>query len=97
MPDAAVDEFADKIIALIAEAVPRRYRKAGLRVDMQLKRDLGFDSLGLTSLLFRLEAAFGVDLSTIDLGTHMGSIRTVGDAIAMGRKVVGEARALQQR
>jgi acyl carrier protein len=96
MSDLAVDEFADKIIKLIAEAVPRRYRKAGLRTDMHLKHDLGLDSMGLAALLFRLESAFEVDLSTLDLGAQMGSIRTVGDAIAMSRKLVGQARALQQ-
>jgi acyl carrier protein len=96
MSDTTVDEFAEKIIALIAEAVPRRYRKAGLRVDMQLQRDLGLDSLGLAALVFRLEAAFGIDLSTIDLGAQMGSIRTVGDAIMMSRKIVDLVRALQQ-
>jgi acyl carrier protein len=96
MSDLAVDEFADKIIKLIAEAVPRRYRKAGLRTDMHLKHDLGLDSMGLAALLFRLESAFEVDLSALDLGAQMGSIRTVGDAIAMSRKLVGQARALQQ-
>jgi len=92
----AVDEFADKIIALIAEAVPRRNRKAGLRVDMQLQRDLGLDSVGLAALVFRLESAFGIDLGTIDLGAQLGSIRTVGDAIAVSRKIVAQARAQHQ-
>lgn len=95
MSEPAVDELAAKIIALIAEAVPRRHRKAGVRLDMQLQRDLGFDSLGLAALLFRLEAAFGIDLSAIDLGTQMSAIRTVGDAIEVGRKIVGQARGGQ--
>jgi acyl carrier protein len=91
-----VDEFADKIIALIAEAVPRRYRKAGVRTDMHLQHDLGLDSIGLTALLFRIESAFEIDLGGLDLGAQMGSIRTVGDAIAMSRKIVDQARVLQQ-
>lgn len=96
MPEPAMDEFAEKIIALIAEAVPRRYRKAGLRQDMQLQRDLGLDSMGLAALVFRLEGVFGIDLGAVDLGAHMGSIRTVGDAIAASRKIVDQARAGQQ-
>lgn len=96
MPDTAPDEFADKIMALIAEAVPRRRRKVGLRADMHLQHDLGLDSMGLAALLFRLERTFGIDLSTIDFGAQLGSIRTVGDAIAMSRKIVGQARALQE-
>jgi acyl carrier protein len=93
MPDPAADEIADKIMALLTEAVPRKYRKAGLRADMHLQHDLGLDSMGLAALLFRLEGAFGIDLGAIDLGAQMGSIRTVGDAIAMGQKIVGQARA----
>jgi acyl carrier protein len=95
MSDPAVDEFADKMIALIAEAVPRRRRKAGVRIDMQLQRDLGFDSLGLAALLFRLEAAFGIDLGAVDLGAELSAIRTVGDAIEVGRKIVGQARGTE--
>lgn len=88
----AVDELSEKMIALIAEAVPRRYRKAGIRLDMQLQRDLGFDSLGLAALLFRLEGAFGIDLGSVDLGAQLSAIRTVGDAIAVGKALVRRAR-----
>jgi acyl carrier protein len=52
--------------------------------------------VGLAALVFRLESAFGIDLGTIDLGAQLGSIRTVGDAIAVSRKIVAEARAQQQ-
>lgn len=47
---------------LAEELHPRRARKTQPRLDNQLDRDLGFDSLGRVELLYRLERTFGVKL-----------------------------------
>lgn len=84
-PDEKLDE---KILALIAEAVPKKYKKAGITKDMRLLADLGIDSLGLAALVFRLEEAYGISVDDIDFGSGLSQIRTVGDAIDWGRKLI---------
>lgn len=85
-------DFEDKIVALIAQSVPSKYRKVKITKDTHLQKDLGIDSLGIVSLIFRLEGAFG-----IDVGDHAGDIdasrlRTVSDTIAASRLVIERAR-----
>ena len=84
--------FEQKMLALIAEAVPTRLRKATITPEMRLQRDLGLDSIGMLALLFRFESAFGVDLATVDAGLSLGQMRTVGDALALGRTVLERSK-----
>ena len=86
-------KFDETILSLITEAVPGKFKKAKLTADMRLQRDLGLDSISLLALVFRMEEAFGIDLSDIDLGSNMGRIRTVGDALTVSREIVTQARA----
>lgn len=86
-------KFEEKILALITDGVPGKFKKQKITPEMRLQKDLGLDSLALAALVFRLEDAFGVDLSGLDLGANMGQMRTVGDAIDVSRKLVHQARA----
>jgi acyl carrier protein len=86
-------EFDDKILSLISEAVPGRFRKVKVTKETRLQGDLGLDSLGLAALVFRLEEAFGIDLGGIDLGINLSRMRTVGDAINASREIVTLAQA----
>lgn len=82
-----------RIIALIAEAVPGRYRKTPITPDKRLKQDLGIDSIGLLALLFQVEQAFGLDLAAVNVEVILARLVTVGDTLAVGREVVeGAAR-----
>ena len=74
--------FEQKVLALIAEAVPARFRKVPVTRETRLQRDLGLDSIAMLALLFRFEQAFGIDLATLDVGANLAQIRTVGDALA---------------
>jgi len=87
------EKFDEKILSLIAEAIPKKYKKAGITRDMRLLADLGIDSLGVAALVFRLEEMFGISLDEIDLTAGMSQMRTVGDAIEMSRKLITQARA----
>ncbi len=87
------EKFDEKILSLIAEAIPKKYKKAGITRDMRLLADLGIDSLGVAALVFRLEEMFGISLDDIDLTAGMSQMRTVGDAIEMSRKLIKQARA----
>lgn len=89
----AQQEFDHKILALISEAVPGRFRKVKITEETRLQGDLGLDSLGLAALVFRLEEVFGIDLGGVDLGLNLSRMRTVGDAINASREIVARARA----
>ena len=86
-------EFDNKILFLIAEAVPGKFRKVKLTKETRLQSELGLDSLALAALVFRLEEAFGIDLSGVDLGVTMSGLRTVNDAINASHEIVKRARA----
>jgi acyl carrier protein len=83
--------YEERVLALIAEAVPARLRKPKITTDMRLQRDLGLDSIGMLALLFRFEQAFGIDIAALDVGITLGQMKTVGDAVALGRDVVERA------
>jgi acyl carrier protein len=86
------EKFDEKILSLIAEAVPKKYKKAGITKDMRLLADLGIDSLGVAALVFRLEEMYGISVDDIDFGAGLSQMRTVGDAIDMSRKLIEQAK-----
>jgi len=83
--------YEERMLSLIAEAVPARRRKAALDPELSLQRDLGLDSIAMLALLFRFEQAFEVDLSSVDVGLSIGRMRTVADALEVGRQVLARA------
>lgn len=87
------EKLDEKILSLIAEAVPKKYKKAGITKDQRLLADLGIDSLGIAALVFRLEEMYGISLDEATLGSGLSQMRTVGDAIEMGRKLIKQAQA----
>lgn len=81
--DASLDQA---ILAHIREVVPARFKKVAITRDMRLQRDLGLDSLGIASLLFRLEGEFGLDLmGDPEMPARMRGLRSVEDLIAFAR------------
>lgn len=86
------EQFDEKILSLIAEAVPKKYKKAGITRDMRLLADLGIDSLGVTALVFRLEEMYGITVDDINFDTSLSQVRTVGDALDMSRKLIEQAK-----
>ncbi len=63
---------------LVEELHPKRAQRMELRLDSQLDRDLGFDSLGRVELLYRLEHVFGIKVPE----TLLGEAETPGDLLA---------------
>ena len=88
-------EFEAKLIALIAEAVPRKFKKNAITKETYLQKELGLDSIGILAMVFRFEEAFKVDLGRINLQINMGQLRTVNDAINMSREILKQAGALR--
>ena len=87
------ENFDEKIYSLIAEAVPKKYKKAVITREMRLLADLGIDSLGVAALIFRLEERFGINVNDIDFDADLGHLRTVGDAVEISRKLIKQAKA----
>jgi acyl carrier protein len=87
--------FDAKLLALLAEAVPARFRKTAITEQTRLKQELGLDSIGMLALWFRFEQAFGLDLASIDVGTTLEQMRTVGDALATARLIFERTAALE--
>jgi len=87
------EKFDERILSLISEAVPKKYKKTGITKEMRLLTDLGIDSLGVAALLFRLEEIYGISVDQIDFAGGLGQLRTVGDAIDMSRKLMQQARS----
>lgn len=84
--------IADGTIAIVAELVPVKFKKTKIGRDMRLQRDLGLDSLAIASLMFRLEAEFGLDLGSVgDLGARVGGLRSIGDLIDFVTGLKGES------
>jgi acyl carrier protein len=88
--DKSIDE---KLLALIADAVPANFKKKELAMESLLRKDLGIDSLALFSIMFRLEQSFGIDISKWNFAPHMAEMRTVNDAIGMAKRLLQQAEA----
>jgi acyl carrier protein len=86
------DTFEAKVLQLITEAVPPKFKKKPITPETRFKQDLGLDSIGMLALLFRFEQNFGLNLATIDLETTLAQFRTVGDALVVGRNILERAR-----
>jgi acyl carrier protein len=84
-PDAKFDE---RIMALIAEAVPGKFKKTKITRETSLQKELGLDSLGMLSLIFRFEELFGIDIAQMGIDLNIAKIKTVGDILAVARDII---------
>lgn len=87
--------FEEQILHLLAGAIPGKFKKIVIERKTLLQRELGMDSLGILSLVFRFEEAFGIDLAKMDLKINIAKLRTVGDVIDTSRDILEQARAIQ--
>lgn len=82
-------KFDEKIFALIAEAVPGKFKKARVTRETHLQKELGLDSLGMLSLVFRFEELYGIDIAQLGVDIDIAKLKTVDDLIATGRDILG--------
>src|SRR5262245_10733093 len=73
---AAESEVSTQIRAALAQHLKRDVSQ--VRLESDLRKDLGLDSLSMIELLFRIEEGFDIEIPNEDLG----EIRTVGEVIA---------------
>jgi acyl carrier protein len=88
--DTSVDE---KLLSLLAEVVPGKFKKKQVTAETLLRKDLGLDSLAILSLVFRMEQTFGIDVAKLDFTLNMAALRTVTDAMSMAKELLKQAEA----
>lgn len=81
----------ERILKVISNAVPAAYKKAKIRPDSVLQRDLGLDSLAVAFLVFKFEEEFGIELDGLEEEVDMAGLRTVSDILRVGKEVVEKA------
>lgn len=88
-------EFEDKVFALIAEAVPGKFKKTRITRETNLQKELGLDSLGMLSLVFRFEELYGIDIAQMGIDVNIAKLKTVADLLNVGREIVSRIPAAQ--
>jgi len=89
------ENFDQQIVTLIAGAVPGKFKKTRITPETRLQAELGLDSLGVLSLVFRFEELFGIDLAKMNIKVNVSQLKTVGDIIDSSRKILEQARSQQ--
>lgn len=89
------ENFDQQIVTLIAGAVPGKFKKTRITPETRLQSELGLDSLGVLSLVFRFEELFGIDLAKMNIKVNVSQLKTVGDIIDSSRKILEQARSQQ--
>jgi acyl carrier protein len=75
----------DRLVCLIAEAA--KIEPAAVNAEMNLRTDLGLDSLTLVALLMRCGEELGIDPDELIERVPVHEIRTVADLIGMGARL----------
>jgi len=81
----AADDLEQRISRIVLEYAQQGSPSLPLDKSLDLRTDLGVESLSLVSLAVRLGEEFGVDIADTEL--DFGGLRTVGDLIQLGRKL----------
>jgi acyl carrier protein len=88
-------KFDEKVLALIAEAVPGKFKKTRITSETNLQKELGLDSLGMLSLVFRFEELYGIDIAQMGVDVNIAKLKTVADLLNVGREIVSRIPAAQ--
>jgi acyl carrier protein len=86
-------KFDETIFKLIAEGVQGKFKKAVITPDTNLQKDLGLDSIGMLSLVFRFEESFGIDIAQLGVDVNVAKLKTVRDLLRTGRELIAKAQA----
>lgn len=87
----SVQNFDERVMKVIAQAVPAAYKKVKITPESNLARDLGLDSLAVAMLVFKFEEEFGIEIDGVEDDLDMASLRTVKDVLRVGREIVQKA------
>lgn len=82
--------FDEKIMTLIAGAVPGKFKKTRICRETHLQKELGLDSIGVLALVFHFEESFGIDIAEMGVDINIAKLKTVGDIINAGRDIMSK-------
>lgn len=86
-------KFEEKILELIAEGIPGKFKRVKLTRETNLQKELGLDSIGMLALVFRFEEVFGIDIAQLGIEINLAKLRTVSDLLEAGRDILTEAES----
>jgi acyl carrier protein len=89
-------QFETKVLSLIVETVPRKFKKTAITRETHLQKELGLDSIAILAMVFRFEEVFEIDLGRINFQVNMGELRTVNDALKMSKEILEQAGSLHK-
>jgi acyl carrier protein len=84
-------KFDERILGLIAEAIPGKFKKVKLTKETHLQKELGLDSIGMLSLVFRFEESFCIDIAQMGIEINIAKLKTVGDLLDASRDIMTKA------
>jgi len=88
-------QFDEQIIGLIASGVAGKFKKVKITRETSLQKELGLDSIGMLSLVFRFEELFGIDIAQLGIEINVAKLKTVEDLIAAARSIMSKAQVGQ--
>jgi acyl carrier protein len=84
-------KFDEKIMTIVAGAVPGKFKKTKITRETHLQKELGLDSIGVLAMVFRFEEAFSIDITEMGVEIDIAKLKTVGDVINAGRQIFSKA------
>lgn len=88
--------FDERIMGLIASGVAGKFKKVKITGGTSLQKELGLDSIGMLSLVFRFEELFEVDIAQMGIEINVAKLKTVEDLIGAARDIVGKAQVAKE-
>jgi acyl carrier protein len=88
-------QFDEQIMGLIASGVAGKFKKVKITRETSLQKELGLDSIGMLSLVFRFEELFGIDIAQLGIEINVAKLKTVEDLIAAARSIMSKAQVGQ--
>lgn len=88
-------QFDEQIMGLIAAGVAGKFKKVKITRETSLQKELGLDSIGMLSLVFRFEELFGIDIAQLGIEINVAKLKTVEDLIAAARDIMSKAQVGQ--
>lgn len=88
-------QFDEQIMGLIASGVAGKFKKVKITRETSLQKELGLDSIGMLSLVFRFEELFGIDIAQLGIEINVAKLKTVEDLIAAARNIMSKAQVGQ--
>lgn len=84
-------KFDDQMMKIIASAVPGKFKKTRISQETNLQKQLGLDSIGVLSLVFKFEEHFGIDIAQLGIEINIAKLKTVNDLIQASHAIMKQS------